>query len=71
MCAADGTIEAPLINYYENGTFKEYIVNGIGIWHQCKDKSVLWKKVLDSEAESLHHWDYKEGDTVQSLWGWT
>ncbi|KAL1964933.1 hypothetical protein VTN77DRAFT_6286 [Rasamsonia byssochlamydoides] len=70
ICAADGTLEPPHIAYDANGHITEYTVDGIGVWHQCKDTSVLWKKVLESEEEPFDHWDFKRGDTIESLWGW-
>jgi hypothetical protein len=68
-CVTDGTLEAPHVHYYENGTFKDYNVDGVGTWHQCRDQSLLWKKVLESEESPLEQWDHRVGDTVQSVWG--
>ncbi|OKL60687.1 hypothetical protein UA08_03965 [Talaromyces atroroseus] len=66
-CAADGTLEAPHFHYYQNGTFKNYNVDGVGTWHQCRDLSLIWKKVLESEERPLEQWDHQVGDTVQSF----
>ncbi|EED19814.1 hypothetical protein TSTA_030770 [Talaromyces stipitatus ATCC 10500] len=69
ICAVDDTIEPPHIHTYKNGSYKEYSIDGVGTWHQCRDQSLIRKKILESEENTLERWDYKVGDTVQSVWG--
>jgi hypothetical protein len=68
-CAADGTLEAPHFHYHKNGTFKAYNLDGDGVWHKCRDNSILWKKVLESEEKPLEQWDHQVGDSIQSVYG--
>lgn len=69
LCAADGTLERPHITYDGNGHVIDYTVDGMGVWHQCKDNSLLWKTVLQSEKEPFDRWEHKRGDTIDTLWG--
>ncbi|KUL90711.1 hypothetical protein ZTR_00008 [Talaromyces verruculosus] len=68
-CSADDTLEPPHINHFKNGSFRSYNIDGIGTWHQCRDQSLVRRKMIESKESMLERWDYKVGDTVQSVWG--
>ncbi|OQV01657.1 hypothetical protein CLAIMM_06971 [Cladophialophora immunda] len=69
LCAADGTIEPPTEEFNERGHLVSSNVDGAGVVHQCKDASLLWKVTQDSERRPVERWEYRAGDTVQSVFG--
>jgi hypothetical protein len=68
MCTADGTIEPPNITNDESLNITRSIVDGMGVRHQCKDNSLLWRKTMESESQPVDRWGYKNGDNVYSVW---
>lgn len=68
-CSADDTLEPPHMNLNRNGSFRSYNIDGIGTWHKCRDQSLARKKMIESKESLLERWEFKVGDTVQSVWG--
>lgn len=68
MCTADGTIEPPNIIKDEFTNNTRSVVDGIGVWHQCRDNGLLWQKTAESEGQPLDPWGYKDGDSVYSVY---
>ena len=42
-------------------------VDGGGVEHQCKDPSLLFDVVRNSERESVTGWEWQISDTVQDV----
>lgn len=69
MCAADDTIEPPWINKTSDNFIIDAGVSGEGYRHQCRDASLVWETVMQSEHEPIEPWNWTMGDTVQSVFG--
>lgn len=69
MCSADGTIEPAKSFFHENGSWAGYTIDGVGIFHQCKSQSLLWRKVTESTESPIDPFELKTGDTINSIWG--
>lgn len=65
MCAADSTIEPPWRIYDAAGDVLDAGINGEGFTHECRDNSLLWEMVINSEAQPLKPWNWHDGDTVE------
>ncbi|CAD6592347.1 MAG: hypothetical protein ASARMPREDX12_005995 [Alectoria sarmentosa] len=66
LCAADSTIEPPWIRQDKAGK-PVTGVDGEGYEHQCRDNSLLWDVAKDSEQKAFSSWDWKQGDTIESI----
>lgn len=69
MCAADDTIEPPWLNKTSDGVLVDAGVNGVGYRHQCRDPSMMWETVMQSEHKAIQPWNWTMGDTIQSVFG--
>ena len=69
MCAADSTIEPPKLEYNDMGQVIDANVDGEGYQHQCSDASLLWGTAAKSEKLAVKPWDWRIGDTVESVLG--
>ncbi|CAL8574732.1 hypothetical protein XPA_000685 [Xanthoria parietina] len=68
MCAADSTIEPSKITLDASGQATQFMVDGEGYQHQYRDHSGLRRIVERSEREAVKPWEWKMGDTVESVW---
>ncbi|KAK0510480.1 hypothetical protein JMJ35_006912 [Cladonia borealis] len=66
LCAADSTIEPPWIRHDKAGK-PVTGVDGVGYEHQCRDNSLLWNVATKSEQKAFPRWDWRQGDTVESV----
>ena len=69
MCAGDSTIEPPWIEEDAAGNIVAHGVDGHGVEHKCKNTDYLWSISRQSETKPLDAWEWKQGDTVESLFG--
>ncbi|KAI4230241.1 MAG: hypothetical protein L6R36_000206 [Xanthoria steineri] len=68
MCAADSTIGPSKITFDQSGQATQFMVDGEGYQHQCRDHSGLRRIVQQSEKQAVKPWEWKPGDTVESVW---
>ncbi|KAL8948068.1 MAG: hypothetical protein Q9183_007723 [Haloplaca sp. 2 TL-2023] len=68
LCAADSTIEPSKITLDKEGFATQFQVDGKGFQHQCRDHSELKKVVERSEKQAVKEWNWRMGDTVESVW---
>ncbi|MCJ1391224.1 hypothetical protein MMC18_004086 [Xylographa bjoerkii] len=68
-CSGDSTIEPPWEERDGGGYIVKHGVDGEGTQHQCKDTSMLWKYAEQSERKAVAPWDWRRGDTVESIEG--
>ncbi|MCJ1405495.1 hypothetical protein MMC11_008723, partial [Xylographa trunciseda] len=66
-CAGDSTIEPPWEEKDGGGYIVKHGVDGEGYQHQCKDTSLLWKYAELSERKAITPWEWRRGDTVESI----
>lgn len=69
MCSADGTIEPSKSTLNVDGSSAGYMIDGLGVFYQCKNQSLLWRKVSESTESPIDPFELKTGDTIQSIWG--
>ncbi len=68
MCAADSTIEPSKVTLDKDGQATQFQVDGEGYQHRCRDHSGLRRIVEQSEKQAVKEWDWRMGDTVESVW---
>ncbi|KAL8922103.1 MAG: hypothetical protein Q9172_003708 [Xanthocarpia lactea] len=68
MCAADSTIEPSKVTLDKDGQATQFMVDGEGYQHQCRDHSGLRRIVEQSEKQAVKEWVWRMGDTVESVW---
>jgi hypothetical protein len=67
-CAGDSTIEQPLLQHDDaTGTIISLGIDGDGAQHQCRDTKHLRAIAESSERKAVEMWDYRPGDTVESV----
>lgn len=68
MCSADDTLEPAKPRFDEDGKRVGNEVGGLGVYHQCKDQSPLWRRVMESTQNPIDPVELKRGDTLHSIW---
>lgn len=53
----------------EAGNIKVFGIDGLGIHHKCKDTTRMIEIVRRTQTETFDAWDWKDGDTVESVFG--
>ena len=67
LCSADDTLEPPVLEFDKSGNVIQQVVAGHGYEHSCKNTDYLWDIVEASEEKPFSPWDWKNGDTVSSV----
>jgi hypothetical protein len=68
LCSGDDTIEPSATTWDEFGNIIEKADFEVDSFkHTCKDTSFLWDVVEKSETKPLPKWDWKMGDSIQSV----
>ncbi|KAJ9252205.1 hypothetical protein DTO271D3_2161 [Paecilomyces variotii] len=65
-CCGDGTLEKAI---HLDEPDRRFAINGQGVWHQCRDTSLLWDITMKSTREPVDRWVSRRGETVYSVWG--
>lgn len=68
MCSADDTLEPTKPLFDEDGKRVGNEIDGLGVYHQCKDQSPLWRRVMESTQNPIDPVELKRGDTLHSIW---
>ena len=68
MCSADDTLEPAKPLFVEDGKRVGNEIDGLGVYHQCKDQSPLWRKGMESTQNPIDPVKLKKGDTLHSIW---
>jgi hypothetical protein len=65
LCSADGTLERPKSILDKNGDILRDDINGEGVEHRCRDQSLLWELVRQTEQEAISVMPQtRPGDTI-------
>ena len=67
LCAADSTIEPPVREKNAAGDLTMITVDGGNYKHHCKSTDFLFQKVKESERRPFKGWEWREGDTIESV----
>ncbi|KIW26465.1 uncharacterized protein PV07_09558 [Cladophialophora immunda] len=68
LCTGDSTIEHPVTRIDERtGFLINDGIDGRGAQHQCRDIDHLWAVARSTETKAANMWDYRPGDTVESV----
>ncbi|KAI0158356.1 hypothetical protein GGR57DRAFT_460085 [Xylariaceae sp. FL1272] len=67
LCNGDDTLEPPIGDLDEQGNVLWSGVSGEGVQHSCRDSSLAWQTVAESEENPVHPFKWAPGDTIQSV----
>lgn len=57
------------MRYGDSGEVEETGVDGMGYQHRCRDSSLLWEVSARPEDVAVKPWDWRMGDTIESVFG--
>ncbi|MCJ1310415.1 hypothetical protein MMC25_004079 [Agyrium rufum] len=64
FCAADDTIEPPVLTKDDAGDIINIAVDGQNFIHQCRDYRPTWQMALDSYKKPIKAFEWAVGDTI-------
>ena len=68
LCQGDDTIEPPSMIWNKFGSAVEVTEYAVSAYqHKCRDTSLIWDTIERSEKQALPKFDWKDGDTIESV----
>ena len=57
------------MKYGDSGEVERSGVDGMGYQHQCRNSYLLWDISARSEEAAVKSWQWRMGDTIESVFG--